>query len=103
MSQLNKEMALLCAKEFVIQKENPIGRGSGFNSYYIRVGQDLSHEPDSIYALSLAYPELEIVCDEQAKKVFWNLAGVELEFLIKVMVSYHEKVVSSKILIDRFK
>lgn len=53
MKYLNSEKAKKCAELHVSKKYDPANSSGYFNYYFVRVGEDESHQPDPIYAEDL--------------------------------------------------
>lgn len=88
------------AQYYVNENYKPLESKSGFSFYYIRIGEDKNHKPDSIYADTLPISELLLRNDSTAVNVFVENCNTKIEFLIKVMVDWKNKKLDSKILMS---
>lgn len=86
MKSINVEMAQICASKYVENTYNPLNSSGYFNSYYIRVGEDKTHQPKSVYADILPENMLLLNSDSIASKTFMEKCDYRNEYLIKIMV-----------------
>lgn len=83
-SNLNLEKAKNAAYLYVHNKWNPFESNGFFNFYYVIVGEDLNHQPETVYAE--CFPnELTINNDKTAKEIFYKKYRNN-EYLLKVIV-----------------
>ncbi len=84
MGNITPEMAKQVALSFVEKRHNPLGTNGYFNLYFVVVGIDLSHKPNSIYAEPLFENQLEVSTVRDARKYFYKNRNSNTEYLIKV-------------------
>lgn len=82
---LNIQLAKNIAIQYVIKNYDPLNKNNYFNFYYVCIGEDITHQPKSIFAKSLPN-ELTISNDSHAREIFHNLYKSGSEVLLKVIV-----------------
>ena len=93
---LNLEKAKNAAYLYIHNKWNPLESKSYFNFFYVRVGEDLNHKPETVYADTLPN-ELSITNDKTAKEVFYKECPNN-EYLLKVIVDKKEQKMEVKLI-----
>ena len=94
--ELNIEKAKVVAKLYIERKWNPLDSKGQFDFYYVRVGEDLNHKPETIYAESLPN-EFAINNDKVAKEIFYSQIPND-DYLLKVIVNKEENILDVKII-----
>jgi hypothetical protein len=88
------------AKYYINEKHKPLESVSGFSSYYVRIGEDEKHQPDSVYADTLPINDVLLANDTIAVDAFLEKCDTDSEYLIKVTIDWNNKKLDSKILIS---
>jgi len=83
-TNLDEIIAKNVAIEFVNQKYNPLNSNGRLSSYFVVVGEDHNHSPNSIYAENLLNNELDAISNKDATNVFFTKEDYDSEFLIRV-------------------
>lgn len=100
MTKLKSFNAEAYAKYFVNEKYKPLESVSGFSSYYVRIGEDEKHQPDSVFADTLPVSDVLLANDTIAVDTFIEKCDTKSEYLIKVAIDWKNKKLDSKILMS---
>jgi len=96
---LNDEMAKVTAVRYIEAKFNPLKSDSYFTFYYVVVGQDLSHQPNSIYAEGLPEHILLVNDDKTAKESFYKNTESQKQYLLKVKVDKENSALKASVIV----
>lgn len=99
MKDLNDKMAKNCAVEYVKRTKMIFNTNGCFNTYFVRVGEDLTHQPDTIYIENLRKSDLEIMTSSEAKKIFYEECDANNEYLVRVSYNIVSRELNPDILV----
>lgn len=102
MKNLNDIVAQNCAVEYIKRTRKIETSSGGFNSYFVRVGEDLNHTPDTIFVEDLPALDLEIMTNTNAKKIFYDNCDANSEYLVRVAFNVITKELKPEIMIKPF-
>lgn len=103
MENLNDTIAKKCAVEYIKRTRKIETSNGGFNSYFVRVGEDLTHTPNTIFAEDLPVSDLEIMTNTDAKKIFYDNCDANSEYLVRIALSVSTKELKPEIMIKPFR
>ena len=84
MKNLNDTIAKNCAEEYIRRTMNTETSNGGFSSFFVRIGEDLSHKPNTIFAENLPTSQLRITSRKEAKNIFYKECNTNQEYLLQV-------------------
>lgn len=100
MTRIKSLNAEIQALSYVNEQFKPFESINGFSSYYIRIGEDVNPQPNSLYADTLPVSEMLLANDAMAINVFMDKCDTKNEYLIKVIVNQKSKNLDTKILMS---
>ena len=98
MSKLDSNIAKIAAEKYIERLYNPLESNGFMNYYFVKVGEDMKHQPNSIYTELLPENQLIINDSKAALRIFMEKCDYKSEFLLKVIIDKKNKQIFSEIL-----